>query len=620
MNTRLNRTLFTLSLLVTLGAVDAERFAMGQIPAQANPGVVDTPALPNSVDAVPAPAVIPNPNPVQQTDTDANGTRVESQAPTIPSDQTLFRAGQINVEGDTLLGKTEIKKITTPYEGRDLNPEELSTLVAKINDAYRVRGYMTSLAFIPPQDLERGAITIKVLEGRVGQMEVTGNKYFRAKVISNRLSEKPGDALNIPKLEKELMQINRTEAYRLKAVLSPGERTGETKVRLEVKEQQPYQVALTFDNAGRPYIGTYRSGIELLDRNVTGHGDRFGARYMVGAGQQIASTSYTLPVGKHGTEISGLFGFSHVDVDLERHNQPNIIGNGYNYGFLLSQPLDKERIWTADLGLNARRISSFFDGDKTHADDIRSATLGLNFNKYDRYGRSFARVQSTFAPKWLGANTKFWKMESFATRVTRLPKRNLLLLSTYGQYSPSDLPPVEQFQLGGVNSVRGYTQGLLLGDRGYNATAEWRWPVPFLSHVSPWLGERIQGAFFFDYGQTWLDRHNKYFVNGLSNKKGRTSLMGAGFGVRARLTDYLQGYADIAFGLLNRQNLEPNAQPTARVHFGVRSELLSNDYKSRTDVVTPIKTDVMLRPHSVGMLRQQDLQSEVADPTLEPVD
>jgi hypothetical protein len=143
--------------------------------------------------------------------------------------------------------------------------------------------------------------------------------------------------------------------------------------------------------------------------------------------------------------------------------------------------------------------------------------------------------------------------------------------------------------------------------------------VPFLGRISPWLGERIQGAFFFDYGQTWLDKSNKYFITGVSNARGRTALMGTGFGVRARLTDYLQGYADVAFGLLDRGNIEPNAQPTARVHFGVRSELLSNDYKSRSDVVTPIKTNVV-RPRTVGMLHQEELQSEVADPTLEPTD
>lgn len=551
-----------------------------------------------------------------------SGIRVEAQPPVVHVDRDVFQVNRIDVEGNSLITDDEMRRLVAPYEGRELTPEDLTTLVGKINEVYRVRGYLTSLAFIPPQDLERGAITVKVLEGMIGDMEVTGNKYFKAKVIANRIAEKPGDPLNIPQLEKELLRINRTEPYKLKASLEPGERTGETKIRLDVKEQQPFQIALTFDNAGRPGIGTYRSGIELMDRNVTGHGDRFNARYMIGAGQQIVTSSYTLPVGSHGTEVSGLFGFSHVNVDLASlglRNQPELVGNAYNYGLLVSQPLNRERSLVADIGFNARRASSFFDGDKTLTTDVRSVALGLNFDKYDRYGRTFSRIQTTFAPEWLGANTHFFKLDNYFTRVTRLPKNNLLILRGYSQWSPDPLPPIEQFQLGGINSVRGYTQGLLLGDRGYSLGAEWRWPIPMLSRVSPWMGERMQGAFFFDYGQAWMDKDNRFFVAGVSNSRNRTSLMSAGVGLRAHLTDYMQGYADFAFGLLDRKEVEPNAQPTVRVHFGVRSELLPNDYKSRTSVVTPIKTDVP-RPRSVGVIQEADLDARISDPTLEPID
>ena len=327
-------------------------------------------------------------------------------------------------------------------------------------------------------------------------------------------------------------------------------------------------------------------------------------------------------MGSKGAEVSALFGFSHVNVDLDSlgvKKQPTLIGNAYNYGLLYSRPFDRERVWVMDAGLNARRSSSFSDSKKTLTNDVRSLTLGLNFDKYDRLGRTFSRMQTTFAPEWLGANTHFFKLENYVTRVTRLPKNNLLLLRGYSQYSPNALPTIEQFQLGGINSVRGYTQGLLLGDRGYNLNAEWRWPIPMLSHVNPWMAERLQGALFFDYGQAWLNKNSQNFVAGISNTSKRTTLMSAGVGLRAHLTDYMQGYADLAFGLLNRDTVEPFGQPSMRVHFGVRSELLSNDYKSRTDVVTPIKTE-FAHPKSVGMIQQEELQGDVADPTLEPVE
>jgi hemolysin activation/secretion protein len=601
------RTCFILSCLVAL-SLPLPAAAQFMTP-QASPGAV----LPPSLDPIPQQTQMEEPT---IRESDQPGLRVPDQPNIVQVDKDVFQVNRIEVSGNAILDDDTVRRLVSPYEGHELTADDLATLVAKINEEYRRKGYLTSLAFIPPQDLERGTITVKVLEGIVGDMEIQGNKYFKAKVIESRISEKPGEPLNIPALEKELVRINRQEAFKVRATLSPGDNPGETKVHLDVKEQQPFQIALIGDNMGRPYIGTYRAGVEFQDRNVTGHGDRFNVRYMQGAGQNIVTSGYTLPVGSHGTEVSALFGFSHVDVDLDIPNQPQITGNAYNYGLLLSQPLNKERSWVADLGLNARRASSFFQGDKSGQDDVRSATLGLNFDKIDRYGRTYARTSATMAPEWLGANTSFFKMENFVTRVTRLPKNNLLILRAYSQWTPDALPPIEQFQLGGQNSVRGYTQGLMIGDRGYNVGAEWRWPIPFLASASPWLGERLQGAVFFDYGQAWLDKGSRYYIPGVSNRT--TSLMGAGVGLRAHLTDYMQGYVDLAMGLLDRKDIEPNAQPTVRVHFGVRSELLPNDYKARSTTVTPIKTDVF-RPRTSAM-QQVDVNSEISDPTLEPMD
>lgn len=586
-------------------------------PMQANPGTL-VPGMPSPGYQQQAPLSAPGMLPRE---TDAPTISVPEQAPIVQVEADTFYVSRIDVQGNSIIPDAEMQLIAAPYEGRHLAPEDLSALVARINEVYRNKGFLTSMAFVPPQDLDRGTITVRVLEGMVGELEVTGNKYFKAKVVERRISSahEPGKPLNLPQLEKELLRINRQEPYRVRALLTPGALPGETDVRLEVQEQQPFQIALTADNLGRPYIGTYRFGGELMHRNVTGRGDRALARYMVGAGQHIASGSYSLPIGSKGTEVSALFGFSNVDVDLGVRNQPDIVGRAYNMGLLLSQPLDADRRFVADLGLNARRASSFFDGDKVNTDDVRSATVGLTFNNYDRLGRSFARVQSSFAPDWLGANTSFWKLESFATRVTRLPKRNLLILRSYSQFTPGALPPIEQFQLGGVNSVRGYSEGLLIGDRGYTLNAEWRWPIPFAGKVSPWVAERLQGALFFDFGQTWMDKDNRNYIAGVSNSHGRTTLMGSGVGLRAHLTDRMQGYVDFGFGMVKRQDVEPYSQPTARVHFGVRSELLPNDYKARNDEVTPIKTHVV-RPRAVGALRQADLDSYVSDPTLEPID
>jgi hemolysin activation/secretion protein len=243
-------------------------------------------------------------------------------------------------------------------------------------------------------------------------------------------------------------------------------------------------------------------------------------------------------------------------------------------------------MFVADAGLNFRRVSSWLNDERDQVqDDVRSLQLGLNFDKFDRFGRTFARAQTSVGTTWFGGNRPFWKAESLVNRVVRLPKSNYLILRSYAQYSPTDLPPVEQFQLGGAYSVRGYNEGLMIGDRGYQFSVEHRWPVPGLRRINPWLGDHVQGATFFDYGRTWNDSKNTR-VN--PNQRGITSLASAGLGVRARLTQYMQGFVDFGVGMLDRSDLEINAQPTARIHFGVRSDLLSDEYRAWGKDVTSV--------------------------------
>ncbi|MEM0952194.1 MAG: ShlB/FhaC/HecB family hemolysin secretion/activation protein [Cyanobacteria bacterium P01_H01_bin.74] len=564
----------------------------------------------------------------EQTGTQSSQTQADPQS-TIYSaaEPALFNVETIKVSGVTLIPQKEIDAVIDSYKNKQLTAEDLTLLVGKINSLYREKGYLTSLAFIPPQDLEKGTILVKVLEGMIGDMTVSGNKYTKSHVIARRIRQNPGEPLNLPSLEKDLAVLNRTEPYRIKARLAAGDRTGESTVNFDIEEQQPFQLSATFDNAGRPGIGTYRTGIEFLDRNVTGRNDQFFANYIVAAGQQITSASYNVPINKYGTTIGGSFGFNYVDVDLESigiDSGAEVSGNLFDYGLLISQPLGWERNWSTDLGFNIRQASSFFDDgfiDEKTDTDVRSLTLGINYDKFDTLGRSFVRSSATFAPNWLGATDDFVKFENFATRVFALPKNNVLTLRAYTQLTSNGLPAIEQFQLGGINSVRGYSQGVLIGDRGYNVSAEWKWPVPFLSKASPWVSQRMQGVFFADYGQIFLDDDNRNFISGVSNTAENTSLLSAGVGFRAFFTQYVQGFVDLAFGLQDRRSVEPKAQPTVRVHFGLRSDLLSNAYKRRSETVTPIKTNVF-RPAAVSLLRDDGsaIQASVSDPTLEPID
>lgn len=498
-----------------------------------------------------------------------------------------FLVTRIKLEGITLLTKSEIYQLLAPYEGKEQTLEQLGKLVESITMLYRQRGYLTAEAYIPPQDIVGGVLTIGVQEGFVGSISIEGNRFYRAHVIRRAVTLKPGELLNFRRLEKDLNRMNRlNDGFKVKAFLSAGDRPGQTNIKIKVAEKQPFQVSGTFDNQGRPFIGWYRTGIELNDDSLTSLGDKFNARWLASAGTQIAMGSYTLPLTRFGTELNTNFAYSHVNVRLPIKQPPAITAQTYNASIGLSQPLDPDRKWVLDGGVNYIRSMSYFDEFQTSNTDVRSIQTGLTYSGYDRWGRTYNRLQNTFGLGVGAATNRFWKVEDYFNRLIVLPKNNLLVLKAYAQMTPDGLPSIEQFQIGGAYSVRGYSQGLLIGDRGFNVGLEHRFPIPGLKKISPWLGDRLQGVWFYDLGRVWLDSSNPNYAKGISDSPQRTLLQSIGFGLRAQLTQYLQGFIDVGFGLNNRQDIEPTGQPKARIHFGIRSDLLPESYRMRSQKIT----------------------------------
>lgn len=519
--------------------------------------------------------------------------RLDSPAPQsrLHQDSPTFMVREIRIEGATLLSDEEARRMAAPYEGRPQTLDGLSGLLEQINGYYREQGYLTTEAFLPPQEIRDGLLRIQVQEGRVGAISMEGNRYYRARVIGRNLSQEPGERLNFRRLEKDLNHINRFEqGYKVKAFLSAGDRPGETDIKLKVAERRPFQITPTFDNQGRYFIGLYRWGLEARNDSLLKMGDRFNARWLAARGTQVGMGSYTIPLNRFGTELSTNVAVSHVDVQLPIENPPSITGRSFSSGVSLVQPLGRERNWQLDAGFNWQRVTNYFEEFQTNAVEVHTFHTGLTYNHADHWGRTFNRVQNTIAFRNARTNNSFWKIENYFNRVIVLPKNNLLILKAYGQWTPDALPAIQQFQIGGANSVRGYTEGVLLGDRGYNLSAEYQFPIPGLKYISKWASDRVQGALFYDIGQVWLDKSNPFYNPRTASLPETTLLQGVGFGFRAQLTRFVQGFIDVGFGLGDRRVVEPmGRQPTARVHFGIRSDLFPYDYSMRNETVQVYK-------------------------------
>ena len=99
------------------------------------------------------------------------------------------------------------------------------------------------------------------MEGKVGQVNVEGNRWTKTSHIKRRLDLNEDDLFNIQKLEDNVLIYNRyNDGIALKGDLNAGQKEGTTDIDIKVQEKAPYHVIAVSDNSGRDTIGKYRAG------------------------------------------------------------------------------------------------------------------------------------------------------------------------------------------------------------------------------------------------------------------------------------------------------------------------------------------------------------------------
>jgi hemolysin activation/secretion protein len=591
-------------ILLNLLALQPLTFANHESPVQTNPAL-QTPS--SSLEKLDHHDKVASPKTPETT------LSVPAVSPDIQIKESDFMAKKIVVDGINLIPQASVKAIVEPYEGKTVTLGDLQKMVEAITLLYRNKGYLTTQVYIPPQEITSGDVKISVVEGLLGKVCVTPGRHYRATAIKRYVGIKPGTPFDIKQLEKNLNATNQANNVSIKAILSPGAKTGQTDVTIETADKGVWQVSPTFDNQGRPFIGTFRGGAEISNNSLLGYGDQLLIKYLAATRTQVGMLSYNLPINSRGDALSFNYSNSYVNVDTHTATQSLLEGYAQNFGLSYSHPFDKNRHWVGDIGIISRHVTTDVENRRDTTSEIRSLVAGLNYASTDKYGRTFIRGQAMTGLDILGGTAKFFKTELFANRLIKLPMNNILYLRGYGQYSPDVLPSAEVFQLGGAYSVRGFTEGLLTGDRGYSLTVEDRFPIPFLKKISPKLSERVQGAVFVDFGQAFIKRANSRFIANVSNRNTNTLLVSAGVGLRARFSQYLQGFIDLGFPLVDRNSQELFAQPTARIHFGVRSDLLNNTAftQSKKKAVCELPPE---QPEHLSFLQESQFKV-VMDPT-----
>lgn len=493
--------------------------------------------------------------------------QIEEQPPAptpaaAPSEKVLIKT--IQVTGVTLVSEKDIRAITAPFENKELTIKEMYQVADRITDLYRRKSYITSRAYLPPQKIEIGILEIRVLEGVTGTTEVKGNRYFKSKLLLDKITLKKKDPFNYDTLRRDMSKINENPDVFSRAVLVPGKEPGQTDIVLEVKDQLPIHAGIGLDNYGSRYIDSYRYNFKASHNNLLGFGDSLNFQFQMGQKDRyyLENLNYLFPLSRDW-KIGAAATLSKVKLGKE-FEDTNVRGKTKVYSLFANNALiDKENF---DLNLNfgfdyKDMVNSQQDAVTSH-DRLRIIKAGFDTDITDKFGRTlFTYEFDAGIPNIMGgmgakdvnasrpgAGGKFIKNTLNLFRLQNLPFSTNLLWKTQVQLSPYILPSAEQFQIGGIANVRGYGPAEATGDSGLATTFEWSLPVyPISKQVKvPFskakLYDALRFAVFYDLGTTILHRP------GAGEQKNDT-LRSAGFGVRFNLPEDFSIRIDLGWPL-----------------------------------------------------------------------
>ena len=494
-----------------------------------------------------------------------NKVETEKSTQTAQGEAITFELKKIVTDPSAVLTDAELDAIIKPYEGQQVKLSDIYDIVEKINALYNEKGYVTCRAFLPPQTITEGTVKLLLVEGRTGTATVSGNKYTKAKYITNRLHLAPGEIANVKQLNKDLLLFNATNPTQLRIMMKAGAEPGTTDYEITAYEPKRDIWTVFEDNAGSYTSGEYRTGLFFNTKSLSGNCDALSLGTVYSQGTKAANAMYSRSLGRSGTKMNLLYSTNAVKV-VKGGYEDMIKGHANSYAIGFVQPVLVNETTRSEVSLDYNRQSSKTDWLTPRInmvdDKVQDVTLGYSLTNYGAshvfyqkhsYVRGYSKQEADMGTGSEPSNKHFgfYKFNGLYQKLYQAGQ--MWNLRADAQWSGSDgMVSSRQFYMGGMYSVRGYKENFLGGDSGFTFSAEYAVPV---------INKNTSAFTFFDYGHV--------YGNGQSDDQHHI-LSSVGLGLRSTINQYIS--ASLTLGIpLQREFVSETASRT-RLHFIVSGQ------------------------------------------------
>jgi len=441
----------------------------------------------------------------------------------------------LSITGSTVFADEELQGVVDEARERlslsekePLSTADLVQLSDAITQYYIDRAYISSGAYVPVQEDADAPPEIRILEGRLSEVDVTvesaGLFSLRPSYIANRLRTVTQGPLNLSQLVERVQLLEQDPLIdQITTDIVPGLTPGASTLNVSVIPDDGFDVQLSTNTYNSPSIGRFGQQVGVSQANLLGVGDRLSVGLSSSEGSDRWRLGYSLPLNTGLNGHSGLLSFDYTDASNRIVEEPfdelDIVSDAQTYELSFRQPLIRRPTEELALSLTGYHRSSegaFLEGFTGAAqpfivrgsDDegiTRVSALRLGQTWVRRSPQTAIALQSEFSLgvdalnatiNESGPDGRFFHWRTGGQWTRRLGQDSLWLVRGGFQLADGPLVPSEQFGVGGQGSVRGYRPNAVLTDDGWLLSSEVRLPIL----RSPSVNGLLQIAPFVDFG------------------------------------------------------------------------------------------------------------------------
>lgn len=458
-------------------------------------------------------------------------------------------------------------------EQKALRPEgftigQLQTVADAVTTYHRQKGLVLAQAIVPAQTISAGVVDIQIYIGKLGRVLTEGNKMYRKEALEKPFRDLIGQPISVEKTEAALLTLTDYSGLSVFGVFQPGLHVGTADIILKVQEEKQFDIAFRADVHGSQETGRNRLRTSVDINNITGFADKLTL-----TGQQAYNPKNNIFLGAdyerflaNGYRVGGFFNVNTFAVGGEFASS-DISARTETQGVFLEKSItrSRQRNLLTRFGFTRKKSETITRANSTNRDRLAVFGLLLNFDSVDTFGFTdagvgginFASIEfsrgvenffdsmgtssdATALPVGLRpsrsgdkkgfAEGNFNKIFASYTRLQTIIKNHSLLFRSEVQWTSDILVPLEQYSIGGPDSLRAFPSAQILYDKAYFLSFEWLVNAPGfadkLAFDNRTWGELLQVSAFYDMAAGALN--DPFTVE----QDGYKVLKGAGVGLR----------------------------------------------------------------------------------------